>query len=126
VGVLALGALQLPDRPTVLGWFAAGATPGAQAGTAVIAGHLDSAVFGAGALERLSDLRVGDELQVTDAGREPPLLRGVPHVVPEPRPAARGLPPRRASAAGGHHVRRCFRHGTRHYADNVVVLAVPA
>jgi hypothetical protein len=37
VGVLASGAVELPERPTVLGWYAAGAVPGDSAGTAVIA-----------------------------------------------------------------------------------------
>jgi hypothetical protein len=127
VGVLPSGALQLPDRPTVLGWFAAGAAPGAQAGTAVIAGHLDLAVFGPGPLVRLSNLRVGDVLQLTDAA-------GVSHrfsVVSRrsyPKPALppevfrRDGPPRLAVVTCG----GAFDAARRSYADNVVVLAVPA
>jgi hypothetical protein len=127
VGVRASGALQLPDRPTVLGWYAPGATPGEQAGTAVIAGHVDSAVFGAGPLERLSDLRLGDVLLVTDAA-------GVGHrfsvvsrtsyrksVLP-PGVFRRDGPPRLAVITCG----GTFDTTRRSYADNVVVLAVPA
>jgi hypothetical protein len=64
---VASGALQLPEKPTVLGWYAAGAAPGEDTGTAVLAGHLDSATLGPGPLVQLFNLKVGDLLQVADA-----------------------------------------------------------
>jgi hypothetical protein len=128
VGVLASGALQLPDRPTVLGWFAGGSAPGDAAGTAVIAGHVDSAEYGAGPLEALLSLAAGDVIEVTDvaggahryavASREshPKDDGGVPaEVFRRDGPAQLAL-----ITCGG-----AFDERTGEYADNVVVLAVP-
>jgi hypothetical protein len=126
VGVLDSGALQLPERPTVLGWFAAGAAPGAQSGTAVVAGHLDSAVFGPGPLVRLSDLRVGDVLRVADATGASRRFSVVSRTS-YPKSALpqevfrRDGPPRLALVTCG----GAFDATRGHYSDNVVVLAVP-
>lgn len=127
VSVLVSGALQLPARPTVLGWYAAGAIPGGEAGTAVIAGHVDSAVFGAGPLTRLIDLRVDDELQVTDEmganHRFSVVSRtSYPKSVLPSEIFRRDGPPRLAVVTCG----GTFDSTRRNYTNNVVVLAVPA
>jgi hypothetical protein len=126
VGVLASGALQLPERPSVLGWFAAGAVPGDPAGTVVVAGHVDSAEFGAGPLETLLDLRVGDVVEVADAGG------GVHRYSVESRTshAKSGLPPEVFRADGPPRLALvtcggAFDERTGEYADNVVVVAAP-
>lgn len=125
--MLASGALQLPERPTVLGGFAAGAAPGAQAGTAVVAGHLDSASVGPGPLVALFDLRAGDVLQLTDAAgghhRYSVVSRtSYPKSALPPEVFSRDGPPRLAVVTCG----GAFDAARGHYADNVVVLAVPA
>jgi sortase family protein len=128
VGVLPSGALQLPDRPTVLGWYAAGAVPGDPSGTAVVAGHIDSARYGAGPLEGLLDLRAGDPIEVTDAAGSahryavtsrasyPKSAGGVP-----PEVFRRDGPPQLALITCG----GLFDERSGSYADNVVVLAAP-
>jgi hypothetical protein len=61
------GVLVPPANPQVLGWWAAGAEPGALRGTAVVAGHTVST--GGGALDDLHLLVRGDRLRVvTEAG----------------------------------------------------------
>ncbi|MCZ2804272.1 class F sortase [Modestobacter sp. VKM Ac-2983] len=126
VGTLDSGALQLPERPTVLGWYAAGAVPGDPAGTAVIAGHVDSAVHGAGPLETLLSLHEGDPVEVTDAAG------GVHRFAVTSRtsfpksalPAELfrldGPPQLALITCGG-----AFDERTGNYADNVVVTAAP-
>jgi sortase (surface protein transpeptidase) len=125
--VLPSGALQLPERPTVLGWYAAGATPGDPAGSAVIAGHVDSAVYGAGPLQRLLRMHLGDVVQVTDA-------TGATHAYAVasrtsyrkttglPRELFRtdGPPQLALITCGG-----AFDGRSGNYADNVVVVATP-
>lgn len=127
VGVLPTGALALPDRPTTVGWYAAGAAPGDPAGTAVLAGHVDSAVYGAGPLRQLSALHLGDVVAVTDAAgavhryavasrRSYPKAALPAAVFRQDGPAQLAL-----VTCGG-----AFDRHTGHYADNVVVIATAA
>jgi hypothetical protein len=128
VGVLSSGALQLPERPTVLGWFAAGAVPGDAVGSAVIAGHIDSAEYGAGPMEGLLALAEGDVVEVTDAAggvhryavasrsSYPKSAGGVPADVFR----LDGPPQLALVSCGG-----AFDQRTGNYADNIVVLATP-
>ena len=127
VGVLPGGGLQLPERPTVLGWYAAGAVPGSAAGTAVVAGHIDSAVYGAGPLEGLLDLAPGDAVTVTDEAGETHsyVVSARASYAKAALPAelfrTDGPPQLALVTCGGE-----FDERTGSYADNVVVLAVPA
>jgi hypothetical protein len=126
VGVLESGALQLPERPSVLGWFAAGAVPGATTGTAVVAGHVDSAVFGAGPLETLLELGEGDLVGVADASgathRYAVASRtSYPKSALPPELFRTDGPPRLALVTCG----GAFDERTGQYADNVVVIAEP-
>ncbi|RBY85387.1 class F sortase [Blastococcus sp. TF02A-26] len=127
VGVLPGGGLALPERPTVLGWYAAGAVPGSPAGTAVLAGHIDSAVYGAGPLEGLLELAMGDPVTVTDeAGRTHAYVVSARTSQPKsalpPELFRTDGPPQLALVTCGGE----FDERTGSYADNVVVLAVPA
>ena len=67
-GVQAGGALAIPPDPRDVGWWAAGAFPGKPAGAVILAGHIDSAVSGPGALFRLQNLRPGAAVTVTADG----------------------------------------------------------
>ena len=126
VGVLPSGAMQLPDRPTVLGWYASGATPGDGAGTAVVAGHVDSARFGPGPLVRLLDLSAGGVLRVVDATGAAHRFSVVSRASYPKSALPAGIfrrdgPPRLAVVTCG----GAFDRARGHYADNVVVLALP-
>ena len=59
------GALAAPDNIDRLGWWLDGADLGSQNGSVLIAGHVDSARAGPGALFRLDEARRGDRIQVT-------------------------------------------------------------
>ncbi len=127
VGVLESGALQLPERPSVLGWYAAGAVPGDPTGTAVVAGHIDSAEFGAGPLEALLELQLGASIVVTDAAGGTHAYAvtsrtSYPKSALPPDVFRVDGPPRLALITCG----GTFDERTGQYADNVVVLAAPA
>jgi predicted outer membrane protein len=64
------GTLEIPDDPAVVGWWASGGVPGAP-GTVVIAGHVDSRRYGAGAFARLRRVPLHAEVILTtaDGGR---------------------------------------------------------
>jgi hypothetical protein len=127
VGVLESGALQLPERPSVLGWYAAGAVPGDPSGTAVVAGHIDSAEFGAGPLEALLELQLGASIVVTDAAGGSHMYSvtsrtSYPKSALPPEVFRVDGPPQLALVTCG----GSFDERTGQYADNVVVLAAPA
>jgi hypothetical protein len=126
IGTLRSGALALPEQPSELGWYAAGAVPGSPAGSAVIAGHVDSAVYGAGPLRELFDLGLGDRIVVTDEAG----AAHVYHVTSRTTYRKRDLPrdvfrvdgPAQLAliTCGG-----AFDRDTGNYEDNVVVVAAP-
>jgi hypothetical protein len=64
VGLEPSGGMELPDDVSRVGWYEPGPAPGA-AGSAVLAGHVDSRTQGAGALFRLRELDVDDEIELT-------------------------------------------------------------
>jgi sortase (surface protein transpeptidase) len=66
VGVRPDGQLALPEDVDRVGWYRFGPAPGGP-GSAVLAGHVDSAEQGLGALAPLREVAPGDEVQVTDA-----------------------------------------------------------
>ncbi|MFK4084768.1 class F sortase [Kribbella sp. NPDC020789] len=62
------GALTPPSNPRTVGWWSAGAQPGASLGSAVITGH--TVHTGGGAFDDLEQLQTGDTITVTtDHGR---------------------------------------------------------
>jgi Sortase domain len=129
IGVLSSGDLALPDRPSVLGWYAGGAVPGDPAGTAVVAGHVDSAQYGIGPLHRLAVLALGDRLTVTDAAGDLHVYAVISRTTYRKRDLPRDVfrtdgPPQLALVTCG----GAFDRSTGSYEDNVVVLAsaVPA
>jgi hypothetical protein len=66
VGVEPDGSMTLPADVDRVGWYRFGPAPG-DAGSAVLAGHVDDDEQGLGALAPLRGAEVGDELAVTDA-----------------------------------------------------------
>jgi hypothetical protein len=127
VSVAATGLLAVPDDPRTLGWWSGGAAPGGAAGSVVIDGHVDSASKGLGALSQLSHVRPGDEVTVAGrAGRTVgytvvALRRYAKTALPAAEVFAQDVRPRLVVVTCG----GTFDPGTRHYADNVVVYAVP-
>jgi hypothetical protein len=126
VGVLPSGELQLPDDPTIVGWWAGGAAPGASAGSVVIAGHVDSHRFGVGTFSVLLHAEVGDLVDVADSVGTVHHYEvdGVSETAKAELPAelfSRDNPPGLVLITCGGE----FDHTTRHYADNVIVTARP-
>jgi hypothetical protein len=120
------GALIVPEPPSTVGWWSPSALAGGAGGTTVLAGHVDSAVGGLGALAVLRDVAAGEELVLRGAdGRE------IGYRVTARRQYAKAELPPEVFAAGGPArlvLITCggaFDHSTRHYADNVVVFAEP-
>lgn len=66
VGVDADGAMALPDDARTAGWYRHGPGPASEAGTTVVAAHVDDAT-GPGPFARLRGLAAGAEVVITDA-----------------------------------------------------------
>jgi hypothetical protein len=56
--------LSVPESPSVVGWWSAGAAPGSRHGTVVLAGHVDTRSAGPGALFQVADLQPDDPLEI--------------------------------------------------------------
>jgi len=127
VGVDPNGTMTVPRSAAQVGWYRFGPAPGAAAGAAVLAGHVDSRDQGQGALYRLREVPVGATVEVVDAA-------GVTRryqVVTRERLSKRALPTqalfRRTGpprliliTCGGE-----FDAQLHSYRDNVVVVAQP-
>jgi LPXTG-site transpeptidase (sortase) family protein len=60
------GSLNIPKDIGTLGWWVGSKPMGADRGTTLIAGHVDSAAAGLGYFSKLTDLEVGDPITVVD------------------------------------------------------------
>jgi sortase (surface protein transpeptidase) len=70
VGINAKGNIGTPNNFTDVAWYSYGVVPG-QAGTAVIDGHVDNGLGLAGVFKHLSNMQIGDEVDViTKAGKK--------------------------------------------------------
>jgi hypothetical protein len=127
VGVDPAGAMALPEDVDRVGWYRFGPAPGAAEGTAVLAGHVDDAEQGLGALAPLREVEAGAEVRVTDAAGAVTRWRVVSReliekqVVPLAALFQRGGPPRLVLLTCGGE----FIPELRSYRDNVVVVAEP-
>ncbi|MEV6491451.1 class F sortase [Actinoplanes sp. NPDC051633] len=116
-------ALDVPEDPERLGWWIGSATPGSPRGTVLVAGHVDTAEDGPGALFRLETLPMGARIEVR-AGDRTVTYRAVARRSYDKQRLPDGLfaaggPPRLALVTCG---------GTFHkgvYSHNVVVYAEP-
>lgn len=127
VGVASDGQMALPPDPADVGWYSYGPRPGDSAGSTVLAAHIDAPRYGIGPLARLGELRQGDVITVESRGASRR------YVVSSTRQLektsldlaslfARTGPPRlHLITCGGD-----FDRISRHYEQNVVVLALPA
>jgi sortase (surface protein transpeptidase) len=120
------GELAAPSDIRRTGWWRDGATPGAESGSVLIAGHVDSAKLGAGAFFRLREARPGDRVQVITADGATATYR----VVSVRRYLKRRLPPDIYSLRGEPRLVlvTCggpFDRSSGQYKDNVVLTAVP-
>ena len=122
-GVGAGGALSVPDDPARLGWWIGSATPGSPRGTVLLAGHVDTAGEGPGALFRLERMPMGTTITVRAADRSTTYRATARRSYDKQRLPAElfrpGTTPRLALVTCG---------GTFHdgaYSHNVVVYAEP-
>jgi hypothetical protein len=116
-------SLQIPDIHHV-GWYRLGPSPG-QSGSAVLVGHIDGEGQ-PGIFWHLGQLTPGDQISITDNTDRTRTFRvtGRKQVAKTALPAelfSRAGPPRIALITCG----GAFDTATRHYHDNVVVVATP-
>ncbi len=69
VGLNAAGNMAVPSGYKTVAWYKNGAAPG-EAGTTVIAGHLNNSLGLAGVFENLNQLQLGDTVQVVGENAE--------------------------------------------------------
>ena len=120
------GLMDLPDRPTRIGWYSYGPRPGGHIGSAVLGGHVDSRKYGIGPLADLRRLSRGDQIIVSTAsGSSHFEVESVRRISKQALPvseifARNGSPKLRIVSCGGAYIPS--RGG---YTDNVVVTATP-
>jgi hypothetical protein len=125
VGLDADRQVVVPDDVRRAGWYEPGPAPGAPAGSAVLAGHVDDRTQGLGTFAGLRELVAGDVIEVSTAAGEV-LVYDVVSLEQFPKAEA---PMARLFAADGPHrlvLISCggdFDGGS--YTDNIVVTAVP-
>lgn len=118
--------MALPEPVDELGWYRFGPAPGASAGSAVLAGHVDSVRYGKGPLAALRNAAEGDEVVVgrADGSALRYQVRSVEII------DRQALPVDQLFAREGEAVLRILTCGGPYspatgYRDNVVVTAVP-
>jgi len=70
VQTLGDGSLELPEDPQRMGWWSGSSPAGTPYGSVVVAGHLDSRLFGVGFAAHMAVLARGDVVLLTDADQE--------------------------------------------------------
>lgn len=127
VGTLPDGSMEIPDDVDLVGWYAADQLPvrPGDPGTAVIAGHRDSRIQGAGALHDIAELAPGGRIELRHEDGSVSVWE-VDRILTTPRaelPAellfSRDGPPRLALVTCG----GTFDRTTRSYTHNTIVLA---
>jgi hypothetical protein len=127
VGVDAKGDFQVPPSVDEIGWYRWGPGANAEAGSVVIAGHVDSAAEGKGAFFRLRDLAPGERMTLTGADGQ----RREFTVVSREQYEKTKIPLEKYFVRDGQlrlTLITCggpFDRRTRHYRDNIVVTATP-
>jgi sortase (surface protein transpeptidase) len=125
VGIRAAGAMEVPRDVATVGWYRFGPSPG-RTGSALLVGHVDSRVQGAGVFYRLSEAEPGAVVRVRLSGGQSETFEVVSRsLVPKdrlPRPifARNGDPMLTLVTCGG-----SFDRAAGAYTHNVLVGAVP-
>ncbi len=126
-GVDATGVLEVPVPVDRAGWWTGGARAGDPFGGIVVAGHVDSARLGIGAMAELNDVAKGATVVLSGAGVERSYRVSTITQVPKARLSAElGVFDQVVAerlvliTCGG-----AFDPVARHYADNLVVVAEP-
>ena len=129
VGLEADGAMEIPERVAEIGWYdpdGLGVAPGV-AGTAVLAGHVDSRSQGRGALYDLRALQVGETIELdlsdgtTQTWRITEVVQYPKDFLPFDELFVWSGPPRLAVITCGGE----FDRTARSYRDNLVAYAEP-
>ncbi len=124
VGVRPHGQLQIPDDPRALGRWAGGAAPGEPYGSAVVVGHVDSAVRGAGAFFRLREVGPGELVVAVGVDGRTITYRIVARRTVDKNDLVAATDPFRQDLDHRLVLITCggpFDSARRHYRDNVVV-----
>ncbi|SDS38394.1 class F sortase [Agrococcus carbonis] len=126
VGVRDDGQMDVPELVGELGWYRYGPAPGADAGSAVLAAHVDSDI-GAAPMAAVLGAEAGDPVEVTTASGEVLRFR----ITSVEQIAKAELPLASLFARDGEHVVRLVTCGGEWdaaagaYEDNIVVTAEP-
>ena len=127
VGVRTDGWMDVPENPSVVGWYRFGPAPSTERGATVLAAHVDSLRYGLGPFARLKELAPGAEVLVTDdagattAYRVEEIARtGKGDLVDAGVFDRSGTPRLHLITCGG-----SFDRQSRTYSDNVIVTAIP-
>jgi sortase (surface protein transpeptidase) len=119
------GTVEIPADVRSVGWYRFSSSPGG-AGSSVLVGHVDSSAQGPGAFFRLRDLQPGDRIFIRFANGSSRVFRVTGRrsyekaQLPSDVFAREGSPVLTLVTCGG-----SFDMISRHYADNIVVFAVP-
>jgi hypothetical protein len=126
-GVHPDGSLVIPDDPATVGWWTGGALAGDVYGSVVVAGHVDSARYGLGAMARLKTLGVGQLVELRAGSQRLQYRVTARQEYPQAELAARSDPFRQDIAprlvlitCGG-----AFDPKRHRYQDNLIIFAEP-
>jgi hypothetical protein len=126
-GVHADGSLVIPEDPATVGWWNGGALAGDAFGSVVVAGHVDSARYGVGAMAQLKTLKTGDVVDLRSAGHSQRYRVAVRKELPQAELAGRtdafrqDIPPRLVLITCG----GAFDPNRHRYQDNLIIFADP-
>lgn len=127
VGVRADGSMQVPENPSVVGWYKFGPGIDSDNGATVLAAHVDSLRYGLGPFARLKDLQRGAEVAISDEDGNTTEYRveGITRTRKADLVDAgvfdrSGAPRLHLITCGG-----SFDTQSRTYSDNVIVTAIP-
>jgi sortase (surface protein transpeptidase) len=127
VGVQEDGSMQVPENPSVVGWYRFGPGVASDSGATVLAAHVDSLRYGLGPFARLKDLQPGAEVLVDDRDGRTTAYRvdritrtGKAELVDTGVFDRTGRPRLQLITCGG-----SFDTQSRTYSDNVIVTAIP-
>jgi hypothetical protein len=121
------GSLVIPDDPAVVGWWNGGALSGDAFGGVVLAGHVDSARYGLGAMAQLRTLKAGQIVELRAGTRRMQYRVTTRTSLPQAELAARtdafrqDIPPRLVLITCG----GAFDPVRHRYQDNLIIYARP-